>query len=258
MSITFLEPHLTRDVRVKALWSIAVSVFWVLFLWGFWSRGILALGFNATAFLLASLGLLLWTLHRQGTRLKEHLWWIAPIALVMLGFSLYDDPFLKSVSVVLLPVLALLFGAQPLVTDPQARWDGAFVLNMIGRAFAPLAQIGHAARSFNALIARLHGKETLLKRVLVGVALLLVVAFGAVVPLLSSADAEFAGHMRVITEWFQHLFSATFVVRLCFGILMSVASLAVLYAWTAPFAHKQAGERRTDSVIAGIVLGGIL
>jgi len=95
--------------RIKVIWSAASAVYWVIFLWGFWSHGPQAFGANAFVYLLLTGGLFVWAMRREGAAPGKDWWWLAPLALIAASFFLYDNPFLKFISFLLLPVLVALF-----------------------------------------------------------------------------------------------------------------------------------------------------
>src|SRR3989344_2772001 len=101
--------YLDKTVRIALCWSAGTAIFWVIFLWGFWEREEYALGPNTSVYLAAVIGLFLWSMRRQGIRLKDNLYWIVPIGLIAASFAIYDNPFLKAVSILVLPVLFALF-----------------------------------------------------------------------------------------------------------------------------------------------------
>lgn len=38
------------STKNQILWAASIALFWVIFNWGFWEKGIYSLGFNATVF----------------------------------------------------------------------------------------------------------------------------------------------------------------------------------------------------------------
>jgi len=89
--------------------SLIISIFTVVFLWWFFTNWIYALGIN-----MSILWLLISWLFLQGTRniwdlIKDNVYWIVPILWIIISFSLYENPFLKTINIFLLPLLLTFF-----------------------------------------------------------------------------------------------------------------------------------------------------
>ncbi|MBN1585378.1 DUF4173 domain-containing protein [Candidatus Uhrbacteria bacterium] len=250
-----------RSLRIKLLWSLGTAIFWVIFLWGFWEDGVYALGLNTFVYLAAVIGLFLWSMRRRGLSLKANLFWIVPIGLIVVSFLVYDNPFLKAASIVVLPVLFAMFYNLGFLRGKEGHhWDSGLVGSLIRRS---LSVLGHVVRSVSAhfrFLSAFRDGNGLVRRIVIGTVMLMVIALTVVIPLLSSADAVFAERMGGIVEWFRNLISTTAFYRVTVGIALSVLTTAALFAWGRDLTRRTEGEpdRPTDSVIAGIVLGGIM
>ncbi len=252
---------LDKTVRIKLLWSAGTALFWVIFLWGFWDRGVYALGPNTFVYLAAVIGLFLWSMHRQGIRLKDNLYWIVPIGLIVASFLIYDNPFLKAVSMLVLPVLfALFYNLGFLRAQPKPHWNSRFLGRMLVRALSLLGQLRRSIAVHVRFLPRSKDKDSLVRRVAVGVFILLAISLTVIIPLLSSADAVFAAQTQVVMDRFRELLSTTLAAKILVGIIFSVVTTAGLFAWGRDLSHAEdrETETQTDSVIVGIVLGGIL
>ena len=253
--------HLTKQNRIKVLWSLAVSAFWAVFLWGFWDKGVLALGLNAFVFWAALAGLFLWSLRHKGINLAEHLFWIAPIGLIIASYALYDNPFLKLTSLLLLPVLFALFYNFAHVPEPRRiRWDLAFLAIAAARTLSLLNGLRESALTHARLFALPKKGHDKLARIGLGLAFFAVIALTVVIPMLSYADAEFAARMGGLLAWFREIISTSFVYKTIFALACSIAFLAALMEWSKTFAYanKENENEPLDPIISGIVLAGIL
>ncbi|MBU0625584.1 DUF4173 domain-containing protein [Patescibacteria group bacterium] len=250
-----------KYLKLMLLASLSVSVFWTVFLWNFWSRDFWALGANAFVYLAALVSLFLWVLHREGVNLRRCLYWVIPIGLIILSFLLYDNPFLKTINILVLPVLFAIFYNFSLIEEGERlHWDSRLVVRLVWRTVSLLGSLVRSARSHVLLLFPVHWKYGLGGRIVVGVAILLIISATVVVPLLASADTQFAAALDGFMRWFQNLISTTVVSRILLSLVLSVGTTAALIAWGRKFVHAAEAkeEKSADSVIAGIVLGGIL
>src|SRR3989344_7827073 len=162
-----------------------LAFFCVVFLWGFFDRGPYALGLNAFTFLSLFFGLFLWILHKNGKYTSSDLVWIIPIILIITGFLLYDNPFIKIVSIPILPTLFVLFYSQALLSGKQKTyWGFMFFIQILTRALSLAGQLGESIKVYT--------NKQLIIRVVIGVVIFLVAALLVFLPLLSSADVVFS------------------------------------------------------------------
>ncbi|MFH1890048.1 MAG: DUF4153 domain-containing protein [Candidatus Kuenenbacteria bacterium] len=252
----------SKELVLKLILSATLAIFWVVFLWNFWHKGIYALGFNATVFLFLFLGLFIWVLYKKGYYISHDLFWIVPIILIALGYSLYDNPFLKIISLLVLPVMFAIFYNQAFLFDKKNKlWNFEFILKIVSRFFSFLAKLGQTVTLYlNLVIPADKTKKRVIARVIGGVILFLIIAFTVFIPLLSSADAVFADKVQVIYDWFLETLSLPFMYKLLTVIALTVLFFSVLTAWSGRFDYKEKEEldKNIDPIVSGIVLGGIL
>jgi len=219
------------------------------------------LGFNVFVYLTALFAVFLWMLRREGVRLRNCLYWIVPLGLIVLSFALYDNPFLKVVSILVLPVLFVIFHNVSLIEEEERlHWDSRLVGRLAWRALSLLGSLVGSARSHVQLLIPSRRQDSLGVRIVAGVSLLLLISVTVILPLLGSADTQFAAALDQFTRWFQDLVSATVVSKILWALALSVATTAGVLAWGRKFSHavEAADEKPVDSVVAGIVLGGVL
>jgi len=252
----------SKELVLKLILSIVLAIFWVVFLWNFWDKGIYALGFNATVFGLLFFGLFIWVLYKKGYYISHDLFWIVPIILIALGYALYDNPFLKIVSLLVLPVMFAVFYNQAFLSDKKVKlWNFEFILKIVSRFFSFLAKLGKTVTLYlNLIIPAGKTKKRIIVRVVAGVILFLIIALTVFIPLLSSADAVFADKVQVIYDWFLEILSLPFMYKLLTFLLLTVLFFSVLTAWSGRFDYKEKEElsKKIDPIVSGIVLGGIL
>jgi hypothetical protein len=253
---------LSKELILKLFLSIIPAIFWVVFIWNFWSKGIYVLGFNATVFGFIFLGLFIWVLYKKGYYTKHDLLWIIPMILIFFSYSIYDNPFLKVTSLLVFPVMFTLFYNQAFLNDKKNKlWNFEFILKIIIRFFSFLTKIGQTAKLYlNLIVPTGKTKKNAIARIIGGVILFLIIALTVFIPLLSSADAMFADKVQVIYDWFLNIFSSVFVYKLLVVIASTVLLFSILTAWSKKFDYKEkeSADKNIDPIISGIVIGGIL
>lgn len=253
--------ELSRSTRIKLFWSLGLSIFWVLFLWNFWQKGVYALGINVSVYLGLLAGLFLFELRRHDVVIKEHLFWILPMFMMIVSFALYDNPFLKGFSLLFLPPLFVLFYHYSFLKErAQVYWDASLLFKLFERCLDLFGQFGQALKSHIRFISFRTAHDAIIKRVLVGILLLLLISTILIVPILSSADAAFAASVHKIVDWIQTFISATVLGKSIATVVLSVITLAALLAWAKTFSVETCTQERKplDPVVSGIVLTGIL
>ncbi|MFH2062647.1 MAG: DUF4153 domain-containing protein [bacterium] len=254
--------ELNRFARLEVLWSVGVSLLWVLLLWRFWQYGPEVLGLNAAVYLVATAGLFIWSLHRRGIAARNYLYWLIPWGLTALSYAIYDNQFLRMVGLPVLLVWAAVFYNYTAVSAGRSlSWTPRLVVQLVGRGVsAVLAVVRSMQMHWRVLsLQKATRRGSLVRRVVFGVLVTLLLLLFVVLPLLSSADPAFAASVASITDWFSGLLESSPVRRLLFAALLSVLTVAGLLAWNAPAEDwKDEPERPVDSVVFGIVLGGLL
>ncbi|PWQ97781.1 DUF4153 domain-containing protein [Leucothrix arctica] len=236
-----------------------LAVFAVLGHWGFWSEGVFALGFNTTAFWVG-FGALLWV-NNPSLSWKKDWVWLVPLALMALSFSLFENPWLKVISCVVLPISAGTFYAySQLINAQQSFWGLQLVRALLKRCLTPMRHISaafHFCRGRVAFVA-FQQDHNLNKRIFTGLGLLAPLAL-LVLILLGSADDNFAElTVNAFTNFFGAL-NLTMIAKVLCIFIMCVLLFAGLYAWKTKFEFTE--EKvviSLDDVVVGIVMGGVL
>ncbi len=255
--------NMPKIKKQQMFFSFLLASFWILFLWGFFERGVFALGLNIFIFLSGFTGFFLWILHKKENSLKNNIFWIIPISLVVLSFLIYENPALKIISIfVVFPLFfALFYNFSFLKNNKEKYWDSIFLSALLNRAFSFLVKLKEAANLFlEYIFPAKKGKSLVLKKVIFGTFLFLLVALGVVVPLLSSADAVFGEKIIFIYEWLKDIVSPVLLYKFLFLSALSLLILSALLSWSREFLLKEdikKEEKDLDSIISGIVIGGI-
>jgi len=251
-----------KDIVLKLIFSTLLSVFWVVFFWNVWDREIYVLGFNAFVFLMGFIGLFIWMLVSKKKYNHKDLLWIIPIILITISFLLYDNPFIKIVTMLVLPVSFIVFYNYAMLEDKAKRkWDLYFGANILKRVFKIVGSIGKSATLYLEPIIPVNRKyKKIISKVLFGVIIFLIIALTIFIPLLSSADSKFGDMMQVIYNWIQELLSLPFIYRIIVAVLFSIVIFATVLAWSKRFNYQEKTDTtgNVDDIIAGIVLGGMV
>lgn len=252
---------LSKKQIYQLLASLFIALFWVIFLWNFWDKGIYAFGINSSVFLL--LVFLFW-----GKSIKEHsifgkdnLFWIIPISLIILGYAIYENPFLKAVNIFVLPAVFTIAFNYALLTDrKKVCWYLNFFFRLFfTRFFGSLAKLPESGMRHNRLLHRSNQKKGVIKQVAIGLVLLFIIAGFFVIPLLSSADPAFASSISWLSDWITGLVSMELAAKIVVTYVWSLFLLAVYLVWKKPLESKDDKiDTKVDSIVSGIVIGGIL
>lgn len=245
----------TQEVRTISQNSIflawATALFVVLFLWWFWSDGIYAFGFNITA-----LWVLIFWLYFQNTKdLKEeivrNLYWIVPLSGIILSFSLYENPFLKTINIFLLPLITLFFYSYArLSITGDTTWKLWFLREVLARKFS----IWEWRKSIIQSIEYGKWNIAIIQKITIWVVLLFAINI-IIISLLATADSNFA---EIIGN-FVKIFSFTSIIKLLFWVFLLFLFTALKLSWDDTLKiNNPENEKRIDSIIAGIVIWGTL
>jgi hypothetical protein len=257
--LNFLRPNDTvQENRFIAVWSILTAAFYVTAMWG---SEISELGLGMAIYLAGVFGLFLWLMRRRGQSLAANAYWIVPGLLLTASYLLYSNPFVKGVNILVLPAaLAVFYGLAQLSPERRFRWSAAFAATSMARLLSPVTKLFASARVHASLGSSAKQNRSTTKSVVTGLVLMLAVVAVVVLPLLASADAAFAGLVDTFLKWFQGLLDAETVARILVGILLSLVTVAALLAWGREPGVKgdEGNEAQLDSIVVGIVLGGLL
>src|SRR3989344_7039919 len=158
---------LTKRETVFA--TILLSLYWIATMWGIWTKEIYALGWNLTVFVVALL--LLYTHAGRSERpgMRESVW-LVPLLLIALSFALFENPYVKAVNMLVLP---LLFASYFIITSTKHHervvWNSAWIRRMIERTLGFVTQIEPGISTImHTLIPGGKRQSDLLKRVVIG------------------------------------------------------------------------------------------
>ena len=250
----------TITKREAVFAAILLSLYWILTLWGIWTKDVSALGWNLTVFVVALLCLYTHAGRPERPGARE-LVWLVPLLLIALSYALYENPYIKAVNMLVLP---LLFVAYFIITSTKHHakvvWSSMWIWRMVERALGVVKQVEPAlSATMHALIPGGKNQSDLIKRIVIGLAILIFVSLILFIPLLSGADAAFAEMMKSVQEFVLNLIELETLLKCVVFVVLTVVILAGLLQWTKEEEFLvQKETKHMDAVVSGIVLGGIL
>ena len=241
-----------------------LSFFFVLALWGFWDKGLQALGLNAGIFLLTFLGIIIYQLKLIGRDIKKDLIWLIPVAFIFFSYFLYENPFVKACNFLVIPISLATF----LIANNQTKaWSCPLMIiaALKGLLFSPpclLRSIEGHFDSFSFKKIGLAKQGKLIRRILAGIIISAIILFTLVIPLLSSADQEFAQAMSKLYHYtirpLIDIFEIPLIAKILFGIALSLYLVAQIFSWTTEVENYDSANKKIDSLVAGIIIAAIL
>ena len=242
-----------------------VLLFSVLIVWSHWnlfSNGVGALGFNFSLFWVG-FSLIIYSLDTSYS-LKKDWVWLCPIILIVSSYSFYENPWLKLISLFILPVIVSVFCAYSHFPDRIGLyWNRKLLLAIAARTVKPWSSTGKA---FDELVktSRIASTEAhathagTLKRAASGILILIPLSL-IVILLLSSADDAFGEIVLLSVRATLDSISWQLLWKLVLSVLLTIALLSIAVGWSESITYSEPAEPRAiDGLVAGIVLGGLL
>lgn len=243
-------------MSIKTVTALLLALFLTLTHWGFWDKGVLALGWNASLFWLAFLGFLY---HQAPKNLKRRFLIWVPLTLMALSFGLYEIPWLKFITMGVLPIATGAFYLYGQMENAKKRWWGfQFLGELLHHFVQPILKVEESTVQLFKESFRTKGNQRA-KSIALGLGILVLLLIIVVLPLLSSADAVFAEKISGLLEFFEKILSDNIVLRILFFIVASIGLLAIFLGWIRPIQLKEERALKAhDDWVSGIVLGGLL
>jgi len=240
--------------------SAGLALYWVIFLWNFWQKGVYALGINATVFLLIALVLFIQLLRANRKMTKRDLVWIMPFILMIISYAIYDNPFWQITSILVMPVAFVVAYLQAF-NSAAVRWTPAFFGRIALRCLSLITYFSAVAQGYMSLMAPNNtSRRRLIARILTGIVIFVIIAVVIVIPLLATSDSAFKAAVDSVYAWLQTFIVLSFWYRAAAFIALALLFAAAVFAWGRPFKVIERADtvKRIDAIIVSIVLGGIL
>ena len=249
-----------NNTKTEVIISLLLSLFFIIFCWGIWTRELFAFGINFTVLLVGGTWFFVYKLRKNSRYSTTDLVWIVPLLLLSLSFALYENPFFKTFTILVFPVVFSLFYSYSWVDrKEEIDWDSLFIFKVVKHI---LSFIVFLKASGQLLLNTIYNKEKtkeigMAKRILLG-GLLLLISLLIIIPLLSSADPVFALKLQPFYDAITNILSTSIIAKIIVFVVLSLGTLTALIAWGRP--HEITNtikESKLDLVITSIVLGGI-
>ena len=241
--------------------SAGIALFWIIFLWGFFDREFLALGINTSIFLIA----FLYATVKLGLRqrkffAKENLAWIIPLLLIGTSFAIYDNIFIKGTNFLAIPIFTLIFLSFAVHKNHNTvRWGTKFIIYVIERAAQILGMIPKSVHSVIAILTpKENAKSNIVKRAVIGTILFIIIGVTIIIPLLGSADPAFSSLASSFYSWIGAFIDEQTFGKIIVFIILFIWIMSLISSFQKQVTEQGDEDNKTDSLIAGIVLAGIL
>src|SRR3989339_930443 len=137
-----------RESPKRLIFALLTSLFWIIFLWNFWEKGIYALGFNLAIWLLLVLIFLAKCSGEKAIFQRKNFFLLSPLLLIILSYATYDNIFIKVISIPIFPIiLTISLNYLFIVKRKEKFWSLGFFTRLLGRIFAPLAKLNASSKS---------------------------------------------------------------------------------------------------------------
>jgi hypothetical protein len=255
MSITSTE-EFPRSIY---LFIILIAVISVLSHWNVWRNGVFSLGWNTSLLWLSIGALLVWNNALIRFRLDWH--WLLPLGILALSFGLYENPWLKTITFLTMPiVVGVFFSVGHVKNKKNQRWGAWFLFELLSRTLKVITKMPYSvslirARSSKSVDAKNLGA---LRRVRRALTILIPLMF-MVITLLSSADPNFEALVFEYLDSLGELFVWSQVAKLFWILLLSTVLVSVYLTQRKELDVSHLGKyRHVDDLVASIVLIAIL
>jgi len=245
--------------RVTVHGALALSLFWVLTIWNVWEKDVSALGWNVSVFIVVAVALYAFASEKRAWQ-RVDLLFLAPLGLIAVSYALYENPYIKLVNCLVVP---LLFAVSWIVSSTRNSrnvvWNIGWLRRIIERFVGIVSTLGKAVSlTIESIFPFSRNRSDIHRRVAIGLAIFIVVACFIFIPLLSGADERFAELVRQVYAPLLEIISLETLMRFCVFVLLALLLLAGIVRWTKEDSYMSTETKKMDSVISGIVLGGVL
>ena len=237
-----------------------LSFFTVLSQWGFWGDGVYALGLNTS---LSGIAFIVLLVYSESRRLELQFFsHLLPVILVLFSLFIYENPWLKLISIAVLPLmLGVAHAFRNTRNNNDVYWNEAYLTKITCRLMEPFHRLGYARKK---LLVTLMPNSPFLRgsiaqRFSLGLLILLPLSI-VVLILLCSVDDRFAELINRLLDSFFGSINIEVFLKVFFVALTMILLMAVILAWQRVLLppSREIEIAQVDSVSSGVVIGGLL
>ncbi len=233
--------------RTEIIISIIIAIFSVIFLWWFWTNWIRALWFNYSIVSLLLMVYFIVSIKELKTFFKMNFYWIIPIVLIALSFSIYENPYIKTINFFVFPAVIWLFFN---LSTTYYKWSKTWNLKMIKETFSRKFCLQKAFDVLSEKINRWKYSQVIIKKILTWLLTFLFLN-SIIIALLSKADNDFWELISSLVS----LINTTTLIKVIISFLIVLFLTAFKLNWKEEFSLKvDSNEEKIDSIISWIVL----
>ena len=245
--------------RQNLIYTLFLAAFVVLSHWNVWSIGQYAAGWNHSVLWIALVALIGY--RNNSIKIAQDWFWLAPICLIAISFSLYENPWLNKFSLFVLPISIGLFYAYSHVEQKEKIfWDFKFLGCLCKKIVSPVINISPTTRQGRDMFkGSIHPQRR-------DLAISVAKGFGLLIPfglvaffILESVDQNFGVVIYEITHDILDILGWTFGVKMLWILILTIVLLATVFSWRIKTTFDSAPDTALiNSVISGIVMVGVL
>ncbi len=237
--------------KTEIILSVIIAIFSVIFLWWFWSNWWESLWLNASVFWFFILAYYLIWIKDYKKFFKTNFFWFIPISFLILSFSIYENPYLKSINIWLIPISTIFFLGFWIT---KFEWSKIWNFKMISKVIFKKLKIWKAINVLSDTVNKGKANQVAFKKIFIWIAILAAIT-PIILSILTSADEKF----RTTIEQIWNNIDSTIILRIAFAIIMLVVLTALKISWNEkPTLTGSLEEKKIDSIISWIVLGWTL
>lgn len=247
-----IKPILTN----RALALVATLSFFLVFAhWNVFDIGQYSAGLNTSIFYAG----FLYLLYKNNVRFncKDDWYWLVPISLIVISFSLFENPWLKLISLFILPLsIGIFYHYSQLPEKKYIPWGKQLIAYTALKSLQVFSYFKPSKQYWIKQIPK--GDNNKRKQIVKGITIL-IPALIAVTVLLSSADENFAALVGPTFDFLLSMDNVSFLFRVFTSLVFAIFLLAIFYSWRLPptFTFK-VSTKPSEDIVYGILMSGIL
>jgi len=237
----------SKITNKELILSIIISIFSVIFLWWFWSKWIYALWFNASIFYILFLWLYSLQIKDKKNFLKDNYYWLVPIFIIVLSFSIYENPYIKNINLFILPLIIIFFLNY---SCSKIIWNKLWNLDIIKKIFTKKITLKETKKEIIVISKSWSNKSNTFKKIFIWIIIFIFINL-IIATLLSNADENFS---RIISELLRFI-NITSIYKIIIWSLIFILLITLKISWKEELIiNNDEKNKKLDSIISWIVI----